>query len=182
MTVRTRTVSTSRSSSRPLSRASSPGTSATESRPVPGWSFAVPIPGAGTQVSSTVPPAATVASPTPAAEVTGLHGTGRLALSPVGLDVRSDPIALTAALVDIPSESGREAPIADEVEAALREHTRGFEVVRHGNAVLARTNLGRRTRVLLAGHLDTVPIADNVPSRRDGDELYGCGTADMKSG
>lgn len=100
----------------------------------------------------------------------------------MGLDLRRDPIALTAALVDIPSESGHEARIADEVEAALREQTRGFEIVRHGNAVLARTNHGRPTRVLLAGHLDTVPIADNVPSRRSGDELHGCGTVDMKSG
>jgi succinyl-diaminopimelate desuccinylase len=100
----------------------------------------------------------------------------------VGLDLRSDPIALTAALVDIPSESGHETRIADEVEAALREQARGFEVVRHGNAVLARTNLGRPTRVLLAGHLDTVPIADNVPSRRSAEELHGCGTVDMKSG
>lgn len=103
-------------------------------------------------------------------------------MNPVGLDLRSDPIALTAALVDIPSESGHEARIADEVEAALREQTRAFEVVRHGNAVLARTNLLRPTRVLLAGHLDTVPIADNVPSRREGGELLGCGTVDMKSG
>src|ERR1700736_4551487 len=155
MTVRTRTVSTSRSSSRPLSPASSPGTSATERRTVPGWSFAVPISGAGNQVSSTVPPAATVASPTPAAEFTGLHGTGRLALSPVGLDLRSDPIALTAALVDIPSESRREARIADEVEAALHGQADGLEVLRHGNAVLARTHLDKPSRVLLAGHLDT---------------------------
>jgi succinyl-diaminopimelate desuccinylase len=42
--------------------------------------------------------------------------------------------------------------------------------------------VGRPSRVLLAGHLDTVPIADNVPSRRDGDHLFGCGTSDMKSG
>jgi succinyl-diaminopimelate desuccinylase len=48
--------------------------------------------------------------------------------------------------------------------------------------VLARTNLDRPTRVVLAGHLDTVPIADNVPSRLDGNLLYGCGTTDMKSG
>ena len=48
--------------------------------------------------------------------------------------------------------------------------------------MLARTDLGRPTRVLLAGHIDTVPIADNVPSRRDGDTLHGCGTTDMKSG
>ncbi|MDT5012065.1 MAG: succinyl-diaminopimelate desuccinylase, partial [Mycobacterium sp.] len=100
----------------------------------------------------------------------------------MGLDLRGDPIALTAALVDIPSESRQEARIADEVEAALREQTTGFEVIRNGNAVLARTQRGLPTRVLLAGHLDTVPIAGNVPSRRDGEELHGCGTVDMKSG
>jgi succinyl-diaminopimelate desuccinylase len=100
----------------------------------------------------------------------------------VGLDLRGDPVALTAALVDIPSESRDEARIADEVESALRAQADGFEIVRNGDAVLARTRLGRPTRVMLAGHLDTVPIADNVPSRRDGDELYGCGASDMKSG
>ena len=98
------------------------------------------------------------------------------------LDLRGDPIDLTAALVDIPSESRREARIADEVEAALRAQTTGLEIVRNGNAVLARTALGRPTRVLLAGHLDTVPAAGNLPSRRDGDVLHGCGTVDMKSG
>ena len=98
------------------------------------------------------------------------------------LDLNSDPVALTAALVDIPSESGHEQRIADEVEAALREQTTGFEIVRDGNTVLARTNHGKPSRVILAGHLDTVPIADNVPSRRVDDELYGCGTSDMKSG
>ena len=74
-----------------------------------------------------------------------------------------------------------EGPIADAVEAALRELTE-LQVERVGNSVLARTNLGRPTRVLLAGHIDTVPIADNVPSRLDGDTLHGCGTTDMKSG
>jgi succinyl-diaminopimelate desuccinylase len=100
----------------------------------------------------------------------------------VGLDLRGDPIALTAALVDIPSESRNEARIADEVEAALREQTTGFEIVRTGNTVLARTDRGLPSRVILAGHLDTVPIADNVPSRLSGGELHGCGTSDMKSG
>ncbi|BBZ77203.1 succinyl-diaminopimelate desuccinylase [Mycolicibacterium anyangense] len=101
---------------------------------------------------------------------------------PDALDLSADPIALTAALVDIPSESRDEARIADAVEAALREQAAGFEVIRNGDAVLARTHLGRPSRVLLAGHLDTVPIADNVPSRVDGDHLFGCGTSDMKSG
>jgi len=100
----------------------------------------------------------------------------------VGLDLTADPIALTAALVDIPSESRHERRIADEVEAALRAQAAGFEVIRNGDAVLARTKLGRPSRVLLAGHIDTVPAADNVPSRLVDGALYGCGTSDMKSG
>ena len=97
------------------------------------------------------------------------------------LDLTQDPVDLTAALVDVASVSGDEAPLADLVEAALTAlpHLR---VLRDGNNVLARTELGRARRVLLAGHLDTVPIADNVPSRRDGGRLHGCGTSDMKSG
>ncbi|QKT10777.1 succinyl-diaminopimelate desuccinylase [Rhodococcus sp. W8901] len=102
------------------------------------------------------------------------------------LDLHADPIDLTAALVDIHSVSQDEGVIADAVEAALREQTSGFEVIRSGNAVLARTARGLPSRVMLAGHLDTVPIADNVPSRRTTDErgdlLHGCGTVDMKSG
>jgi len=97
------------------------------------------------------------------------------------LDLAADPVALTAALVDVPSVSGDERALADAVEAALRALPR-FEVRRDGDAVLARTDLGRERRVLLAGHLDTVPIADNLPSRRDGDRLHGCGTSDMKAG
>ena len=98
------------------------------------------------------------------------------------LDLTADPVALCAALVDVPSVSGDEAALADAVEAALRAQAPHLEVLRSGDAVLARTNLGRESRVLLAGHLDTVPIADNVPSRREGDLLYGCGTSDMKAG
>jgi succinyl-diaminopimelate desuccinylase len=98
------------------------------------------------------------------------------------LDLRGCPIALTAALVDVPSESRHDSRIANEVEAALRGQTTGFEIIRNGNAVLARTHRGLPTRVMLAGHLDTVPAADNVPSRRDGEILHGCGTVDMKSG
>ncbi|MGI9123544.1 MAG: succinyl-diaminopimelate desuccinylase [Mycobacterium sp.] len=97
------------------------------------------------------------------------------------LDLRADPVDLTAALVDIPSVSRDERVIADEVERALREQT-SYEVIRNGDAVLARTDLGRPSRVILAGHLDTVPITGNVPSHRDADHIWGCGTSDMKSG
>ena len=93
----------------------------------------------------------------------------------------SDPVALTAALVDIESVSGAEDVIAGEVHAALQALPH-LKVERVGNNVVARTTLGRDRRVLLAGHLDTVPVADNLPSRREGDLLHGCGTCDMKGG
>src|SRR5262245_20811395 len=98
-----------------------------------------------------------------------------------GLDLSRDPVGLTEALVDIASVSGDEREIADQVEAALLSLS-FLDISRNGDAVVARTHLGRDTRVVLAGHLDTVPIANNVPSRREGGALYGCGTSDMKSG
>src|SRR5690242_21466114 len=97
------------------------------------------------------------------------------------LDIRTDPVELTAALVDVESVSGAEKVLADLVEEALGA-VDGLEVARDGDAVVAMTRLGRSRRVLLAGHLDTVPVADNLPSRREGDRLYGCGTSDMKAG
>ena len=99
-----------------------------------------------------------------------------------GLDLAGDPAALTAALIDVPSVSGDERALADLIEDALRALDR-FELTRIGNTVLARTDLGRPSRVVLAGHIDTVPIAGNVPSRWDaGGEIHGCGATDMKSG
>ncbi|MFI9011334.1 succinyl-diaminopimelate desuccinylase [Actinosynnema sp. NPDC053489] len=97
------------------------------------------------------------------------------------LHLAADPVELTAALVDTPSVSGDEQRIADLVERSLREQT-DLEVTRSGNTVLARTALGRPSRVVLAGHLDTVPINDNLPSRLEDGVLHGCGTVDMKGG
>ncbi|MGW1549026.1 succinyl-diaminopimelate desuccinylase [Streptomyces sp. NPDC002346] len=98
------------------------------------------------------------------------------------LDLTLDGPALTARLVDFPSVSGDEKELADAIETALRTLPH-LTVDRHGNNVVARTNLGRDERVVLAGHIDTVPIADNVPSRLDENGvLWGCGTSDMKSG
>ena len=88
---------------------------------------------------------------------------------------------LTAQLVDAESVSGTEKPLADGVEAALRTLPH-LTVLRDGNVIVARTSLGRDQRVVLAGHIDTVPVADNLPSRLERGVLYGCGSSDMKSG
>lgn len=98
------------------------------------------------------------------------------------LDLSADPVELTAALVDVPSVSGAETELADAVQAALAAQAPHLRLLRSGNSVLARTELGRAQRVLLAGHLDTVPVAGNLPSRREDGLLYGCGTSDMKAG
>ncbi|GAA1326110.1 succinyl-diaminopimelate desuccinylase [Streptomyces sanglieri] len=98
------------------------------------------------------------------------------------LDLTLDGPELTARLVDFPSVSGQEKDLADAIESALRTLPH-LTVDRYGNNVVARTDLGRAERVVLAGHIDTVPIADNVPSRLDENGvLWGCGTSDMKSG
>lgn len=94
----------------------------------------------------------------------------------------TDLLELTARLVDIPSQSHDEAAITDWIEAELRRDAPWLTIDRLGLNLVARTQLGRRHRLLLAGHTDTVPIAGNVPSRRDGDVVWGCGAADMKSG
>ena len=101
------------------------------------------------------------------------------------LDLTGDVVDLTRAICDIPSVSGDEKRLADEVETALREHAH-LEVLRDGDAVVARTHLGRDTRVVLAGHLDTVPIAGNLPvtttGSGDDEVMHGRGTVDMKAG
>jgi succinyl-diaminopimelate desuccinylase len=99
----------------------------------------------------------------------------------VDLDLSLAAPDLTARLVDIESVSGSEGPLADAIEAALRRLPH-LAVDRDGNAVVARTSLGRGQRVVLAGHIDTVPVAGNLPSRARAGVLYGCGSCDMKAG
>ncbi len=109
------------------------------------------------------------------------------------LNLDADVVTLTTALVNIASESHHEGEIADAVEAALRRVDH-LEVQRDGNTVVASTSLGRDQRVVVAGHLDTVPAADNLPARLMGaagepasdglseHRLYGLGACDMKGG
>src|SRR3954453_10640668 len=101
--------------------------------------------------------------------------------NPLTADVLVDPVVLTRALVDIESVSHHEEAIADHVADVL-EQAPHLSVERLGNTVMARTDLGRDQRIVLAGHLDTVPVNDNFPSTVVDDLIYGCGTSDMKSG
>ncbi|MFC0865779.1 succinyl-diaminopimelate desuccinylase [Sphaerimonospora cavernae] len=97
------------------------------------------------------------------------------------LDLAQDVGALTAQLVDIESVSGAEKELADAIEEALLPLGH-LTVRRDGQNIVARTELGRAERVVIAGHLDTVPVAGNLPSRVADGVLHGCGTSDMKSG
>lgn len=99
----------------------------------------------------------------------------------IDLDLSADVVTLTRALVDVPSESLAEAELADAVEAALRACAH-LTVLRDGNSIVARTDLGRAERVVIAGHLDTVPENGNLPSRVEDGVLWGLGSCDMKGG
>ncbi|WP_136518816.1 MULTISPECIES: succinyl-diaminopimelate desuccinylase [Cellulomonas] len=97
------------------------------------------------------------------------------------LDLSADVVTLARELCDIPSVSGDETRLADAVEAALRAQPH-LEVLRDGDAVVARTRLNRARRVVVAGHLDTVPVTGNLPTRLEDGVLHGRGTVDMKAG
>lgn len=97
------------------------------------------------------------------------------------LNLTGDVVALTRAVCDIESVSGNEAALADAIEGALRALPH-LHVLRDGDAIVARTELGRAQRVVIAGHIDTVPVNNNLPTRLVGDELWGRGTVDMKAG
>lgn len=111
------------------------------------------------------------------------RGIGRLLRMPI--ELTADLADLTRTVCDIRSVSGEEAVLADAIEAALRRLPH-LEVLRDGDAVVARTTLGRATRVVVAGHIDTVPVAGNLPTRtieEDGRPvIWGRGSVDMKAG
>lgn len=97
------------------------------------------------------------------------------------VDLAAPVLELTRQLCDTPSVSGDERVLADAIEQALLPLTH-LDVERDGDAIIARTRLGRDRRVVIAGHIDTVPIHDNLPTRQEGGELWGRGTVDMKGG
>ncbi len=101
------------------------------------------------------------------------------------LNLEGDLVELTRAICDIESVSGNEKELADAIESALAKYAH-LEVMRDGDALVARTNFGHATRVVIAGHIDTVPVADNLPIKLLPMEreqvLWGRGTVDMKAG
>jgi succinyl-diaminopimelate desuccinylase len=92
-----------------------------------------------------------------------------------------DLLDLATELVAVPSVSHHEAVLAGLVETRLRGAAH-LVVERIDDTVVARTQLGRRQRVVLAGHLDTVPPSGDGGPRRRGDTLWGLGAVDMKGG
>ncbi len=97
------------------------------------------------------------------------------------LDLSQSSVELTRALCDIESVSGNERGIADAIETALVGLAH-LELFRDSDALVARTTLGRDRRVVIAGHIDTVPVNDNLPVRTEDGYLVGRGTVDMKGG
>ncbi len=110
------------------------------------------------------------------------------------LNLGADVADITVQLVNVPSVSGDEAILADAVQAEL-EKCDWLTVTRISNNVIARTNFGHAKRVVLAGHLDTVPPANNTRAIRvpagsalptgevvDEEVIFGLGSCDMKSG
>lgn len=97
------------------------------------------------------------------------------------IDASIGVVELTASICDIESVSGNEGSLADAIESVLRSCAH-LEVIRDGDAIVARTHLGRETRVIIAGHIDTVPVNNNLPTKLEADTLWGRGTVDMKAG
>jgi succinyl-diaminopimelate desuccinylase len=93
-----------------------------------------------------------------------------------------DLLALTEELIAVPSVSRDETRLADLVEQRVARHAPTLQVDRVGDNVVVRTQLGRERRVVMGGHLDTVPPNGNETPTRKGDTLYGLGAADMKGG
>ena len=89
--------------------------------------------------------------------------------------------ALTLDLVNIASVSQDEQAIADSIQAALVE-VKHLKVSRISNSIIAQTNFGANQRVVIAGHLDTVPANNNFPGKKTSTEVIGLGSVDMKSG
>jgi succinyl-diaminopimelate desuccinylase len=91
---------------------------------------------------------------------------------PLAVD-RPDLAARTLELVDIASESRREAELVAHVRELMPGAARydDGEVLLYGNGP-----------IVLAGHLDTIPAQQNIPGRIGDGVVHGLGASDMKAG
>lgn len=101
------------------------------------------------------------------------------------MTARSQLFDITRALIDIPSVSEDETVLLDHVKESLP--TSFHAVYDEDSVALFAQEPKRSIDVLLVGHTDTVPIADNVPAVVSnnvsaGRELVGRGASDMKGG
>jgi succinyl-diaminopimelate desuccinylase len=88
----------------------------------------------------------------------------------------------TLGLVNIPSVSRDEAAIAEVVQAAVPGASFAERFADGEGFFYVTERLPGRPLILLAGHLDTVPVQDNLPGRVDDGWVVGLGASDMKGG
>ena len=88
---------------------------------------------------------------------------------------------LTLDLVNISSVSKDEKSIADSIEEALKKCNH-LKLTRVNNSLVAQTSFGNKQRIVIAGHIDTVPANNNFPGKINNSEVVGLGSVDMKSG
>ena len=88
---------------------------------------------------------------------------------------------LLETLVNIPSETGHEGPLADWLAERLAR-VAGGTCARSGHSLVWRAESRGRPLLVLAGHVDTVPANGNARARREDGRLYGVGSTDMKGG
>ncbi|WP_129896405.1 succinyl-diaminopimelate desuccinylase [Bifidobacterium pseudolongum] len=91
--------------------------------------------------------------------------------------------SLLGQIMAVYSVSDAEGPLTNRVERFLKSYPH-LQVHRDGDTIVASTDLGRKNRVILAGHLDTVPVLDNFPPKwlAPGDPLIDKDVAEMYPG
>jgi len=97
------------------------------------------------------------------------------------LNINQELGKLTLDLVNISSVSKDETSIADSIEEALKKCNH-LKLTRVNNSLVAQTSFGNKQRVVIAGHIDTVPANNNFPGKINNSEVVGLGSVDMKSG
>lgn len=116
---------------------------------------------ASTAATASAATSATSAAPAASATSAPIPAVSRIAIDPAASD-QQNLNDLMAQVMGVYSVSDDEGPLTDMVEAFLRAQPH-LTVRRHGDTLVASTDFGKAHRVVLAGHLDTVPVIGNFP-------------------